>query len=82
MRKIISIAIGEDYHLLLTFQDGIRVSFDVRPYINGEWYSALRNPEYFRQVKVHSVLEDTIEWPDGQDIGPEDIQQFGKIVAA
>ena len=82
MRKIVSIAIGKDYHLLLTFQDGVRVSFDVRPYINGEWYSVLRNPDYFCQARVHSVLEDAIEWPDGQDIGPEDIQQFGKIIAA
>lgn len=38
-------------------------------------YSELKNPSYLKLVKV-SENNNTIEWPDGQDIAPEDLETF------
>lgn len=40
----------------------------------GPWYAALKDPAYFR--KAYVADHDIIAWPDGQDIGPEDIEEF------
>jgi hypothetical protein len=49
--------------------------------MDGEWYLPLKNVEYFNQVRPHS-LAGAIMWPDGQDIAPEDILEFGKRITA
>ena len=43
---------------------------DVKPYIKGEWYSKLADPEYFRTVRTNGY---TVEWKDGQDLCPDEL---------
>ena len=38
-------------------------------------YEELKNPEYFELVRV-AENHNTIEWPNGQDIAPEDLENF------
>ena len=40
-----------------------------------EWYKKLKNKEYFKLVKS---AETTIEWPDGEDIDPNELYENGK----
>lgn len=49
--------------------------------LKGEYYRALRDPGYFSLAEVHYGGM-CIGWPDGQDIGPEDIAEFGLPVSA
>ena len=60
----------KDYFLDIIFNNGEKRRFDVRPYIRGEWYGELREPDYFRQVKTDGF---TVVWPHGQDICPDEL---------
>lgn len=56
----------------------VKKSFDVEPYIKGEWYGQLRSFEYFKRVATDGY---TIVWPDGQDICPDELYNLGKLVS-
>ena len=58
----------EDYCILVDFDNGERRLFDVKPYIRGEWFSELSEPEIFNAVRVEGL---SVAWPDGQDIAPD-----------
>ena len=57
-----------DYQLELTFENGEVRIFDVKPYLDTGVFGALKDENYFRQVKVSF---DTIGWPNGIDLDPE-----------
>lgn len=60
----------ENYKLLITFNNGEQRIFDVKPYIKGDWYSELKDLEYFTTVHVSGL---SVEWKHGQDICPDDL---------
>lgn len=66
------------YQILVEFDNGEKKSFDVEPYIKGEWYGQLRSFEYFKRVATDGY---TIVWPDGQDICPDELYNMGKLVS-
>ena len=74
--KIKSVAPMSDYRVLVSYENGLQCILDVKPWINGDWYGELHDVEYFNKVRPHTLLG-AIEWPNGQDIAPEDIIQFG-----
>jgi hypothetical protein len=57
-----------DYRLLLTFEDGDRRVFDVKPYLDKGVFAALRAPDLFNSVRVSF---DSIQWKNGADLCPE-----------
>jgi hypothetical protein len=59
-----------DYRLLIEFDNGERGVFDVKPYLEGSWFSELRDESVFRSVFVNGV---TVEWEGGQDICPDEL---------
>ena len=68
--KVIAVKPLNDYKLLLSFDSGERRLFDVRPYIDGEWYGQLLDPVVFATVHI---VGHTIEWSGGQDIAPHEL---------
>ena len=64
----------ENYQLELHYVTGERQLFDVTRYIHGSWFGELRNPSYFRAVRL---LPDGhhIEWPNGQDLAPHELYE-------
>lgn len=71
LRPTVIKAIPKDnYKLLLEFDNGEKKSFDVTPYIKGSWFGKLHDKSYFSSVKANGF---NIEWPDGQDICPDDL---------
>jgi hypothetical protein len=60
--------------LRLIYETGEIKLFDVTPYISGAWYEALREPDYFRTVRL-LPNGSGIEWPDGQDIAPHELYE-------
>ena len=66
--RAISVTPLENYRLLLTFDNHERKIFDVTPYIRGNWYGELQNPEIFKSVRIAGL---SVEWPNGQDICPD-----------
>lgn len=66
-----------DYHLLIDYENGERRMFDVKPYITGEWFGALRDEAVFRTVRPCGT---TVEWSDGQDIAPHELYELSVAV--
>lgn len=66
----------ENHKLLLAFINGEKRIFDVTPYIIGSWMGELQDESYFRQVRIHPILKDTVMWPDEQDIAPHELYQL------
>lgn len=71
--KIINVIPNKDYTLTLTYETGEQKQFDVKPYINGKWYSELLSLDYFFEVKI---IGSTVEWPNGQDISPHELYEM------
>ena len=60
----------DNYLLNIKFDNGEIRIFDVKPYIKGNWYSELRDVNYFNSVKTNGF---SVEWPNGQDLCPDDL---------
>jgi len=58
-----------DYTLRLTFDDGTEQVVDLTNELWGPMGEPLRDPTYFRQVRVDAELR-TIVWPNGFDLDP------------
>lgn len=64
----------KNFFLLLKFDNGETREFDVKPYIKGSWFGKLNEESYFKSVRVNGY---NIEWPDVQDICPDDLYYNG-----
>lgn len=68
--SVINVKPNTDYTLILTFDNGEVKSFDVTPYLTGDWFSELKDINIFTQVKIAGL---SIAWPNEQDICPDDL---------
>lgn len=75
--KAISVKALPDYMLQVDFSNGERGLFDVKPYLQGEWFSELKRPEVFSAVQIAGL---SVAWPDGQDIAPDCLYYNAKIM--
>ena len=57
-----------EYKLLLTFENGEKRVFDMKPYLDKGVYKELKDEGKFRSVRVSF---DSIEWCNQADIDPE-----------
>lgn len=60
----------EDHNLRLTFNDGLVREVDLSPLLHGPLGEPLRDPDYFRRVRVDKEAR-TIVWPNGLDPDPD-----------
>jgi hypothetical protein len=58
------------HHLRVTFNDGVVRNVDCAFLLHGALGEPLRDPEYFRQVRVDEEAR-TVVWPNGLDPAPE-----------
>jgi Protein of unknown function (DUF2442) len=59
-----------EYTLRLTFDDGSERVVDLADELWGPMGEPLRDPAYFRQVRVDAELW-TVVWPNGFDLDPD-----------
>ena len=71
LKDIVSVEPRDNYSLFLRFEDGLEGVIELQPHLsfNGV-FAPLRDPAYFRQVRVDSELG-TIVWPNGADLDPD-----------
>ena len=70
--RIKDVKILEDYKLEITYvTDEIKI-YDMTKNLNIDFYKKLNNKEYFKKAKS---VETTIEWPDGEDIDPNELYE-------
>jgi hypothetical protein len=63
-----------DYKILVTFENGEKKMFDVKPLLVKERWAELKNYDLFNTVKV---WEGTVQWIHGQDICPQWLYEDG-----
>ncbi len=70
LRDIVSARVVGPYGLFLRFDDGVEGEVDLAREISfAGVFEPLKDPEYFRQVRVDSDAG-TVVWPNGADLDP------------
>lgn len=64
---------GADYTLLLTFENGEKRCFDMKPYLETGVFQELKELSKFNKVRVSF---DTIEWENEIDLDPEILYNY------
>jgi hypothetical protein len=62
----------DNYLLILTFENGEKRQFDMKPYLNLGIFKELKDTRVFRTVKP---CFDSIEWENEADVDPEILYQ-------
>ncbi len=68
MIEVNSVEAVHDFGLVLTFKNGERRRFDMRPYLHYPVFRRLENPSYFSLARIDYG---TVTWPGDIDIAPE-----------
>ena len=68
--KAVEVKPIENYNLLVTFDNGEKKIYDVKPLIKGEWFGQLKDVNIFNSVRVAGL---SVEWSGGQDVCPDDL---------
>ncbi|MDZ4190361.1 MAG: DUF2442 domain-containing protein [Hydrogenophaga sp.] len=71
--KVVQVAPLADGRLHVTLEDGRTGEFDAKPFMQSDFFSALKSAEYFNQV---GLFFSGVGWPGGQDLGPDTIEAF------
>jgi hypothetical protein len=69
----------QDYHLLLTFENGEERIFDMHEYLDKGIFAELKDERLFKTVHVSF---DSIEWNNGADLDPEILYQDSQTAKA
>ncbi|MDP4207220.1 MAG: DUF2442 domain-containing protein [Bacteroidota bacterium] len=64
-----------DYTLFLTFENGEKRRFDMKPYLNTGIFKELKDLSKFSTVRVSF---DSIEWDNEADLDPEFLYQYSE----
>jgi hypothetical protein len=67
-----------DYLLLLTFENGEKRQFDMKPYLDIGIFRELKDIQLFKTVRTHF---DSIKWDNEADFDPEILYQNSFIVS-
>ena len=70
LHQVMTVDVVDDVRVRVSFENGVVGVFDCSEYMRDPYWAALRNPSYFRRVKVECG---TLCWPNDIDIAPEDI---------
>lgn len=74
---VIEVKPQSDFILLLTFENGEKRSFDMKPYLEKGIFQELKNEHLYRTVRV---AFDTIEWENEAAFDPETLYQESQLL--
>ena len=75
--KIVHVVPSKDFELLLTFENHEKRVFNVKPYLNLDAFSEIKNEDLFKTVKISY---DTVAWVNRVDIDPEELYKNSRKV--
>ncbi len=78
MLQVVDVEPLDPYWLRVSFNDGTVREVDCSFLLHGTLGKPLRDPEYFRQVRVDQESR-TIVWPNGLDPAPELLHDPARI---
>ncbi|MCI8411630.1 MAG: DUF2442 domain-containing protein [Clostridia bacterium] len=62
----------DDFYIEITYVTGERRLYNMKENLKYDFYKKLKNIEYFKLAKS---AETTIEWPNGEDIDPNELYE-------
>ncbi|MEI6427642.1 MAG: DUF2442 domain-containing protein [Pseudanabaena sp. ELA607] len=75
--KVTSVIPLDDYQLQIVLENGQQMVLDLKDLIETkENYWRLKNPRYFRQVKID--LLGGVFWSEGEDLAPDGLERYLK----
>ena len=75
--SIIEVIPATNYLLQLTFENGEKRQFDMKPYLTNGIFKELQNVSMFNTVHI---CFDTIEWDNEADFDPEILYKESKAI--
>ncbi|MFH0920522.1 MAG: DUF2442 domain-containing protein [Fibrobacterota bacterium] len=69
--KIVSATPQANYRIDVAFKNGIQGVFDMTPYLHEGVFQKLRDPAFFKSVRVDYG---TLVWPEDIDIAPDTVE--------
>ena len=76
-KTLIGVKPSNNYHLILTFENGEQRLFDMNPYLDKGIFRELKDVSKFNTVKVDF---DTVVWANEADIDPEILYQNSIVI--
>ncbi len=73
--KAIDVKPLKNYELEITFDNGEKKKFDVKPYLEFKAFKELQDENKFKRVKISGL---SIEWENGADICPDELYNNSK----
>ena len=73
--KAIDVKPLNNYLLEITFNNGEKKIFDVKPYLEFKQFKELKDEKVFKKVKIARL---SIEWENGADICPDELYNNSK----
>lgn len=73
--RVEDVVANQDFTLLITFNNGEKKRFDVKPYLDTGIFSELKEPEILYSVKP---FMGSIEWSNGADLCPDTLYLDGE----
>ena len=73
--KAIDVKPLKNYMLEITFENGEKKQFDVKPYLKYKQFKELEKEENFKKVRIAGL---SIEWENGVDICPDELYNNSK----
>lgn len=77
MTKVVAVRANDDFSLDLQFADGSLKRCDVKPYLDYEVFTPLKDWHYFKRVRL---AFGTVPWPGEQDISPDTLYLEGEDI--
>jgi len=73
--RVIHVQAEQNFKLLITFNNGEKKSFDVKPYLETGAFKELKDESIFNSVKP---FLGSIQWANGLDLCPDTLYIEGK----
>lgn len=73
--KAIDVKPLKNYILEITFENGEKKQFDVKPYMKFKAFKELKDEKNFKKVKIAGL---SIQWENGADICPDELYNNSK----
>lgn len=75
--RIKEVEVLEHFILKIIYENNEKKIYDFKKNLNFNFYKKLNNIEYFNKAKSVGT---TVEWPDGEDIDPNDLYENSELI--
>ena len=70
--RVADVKANDDYTLTLTFNNGEKRVFDMKPHLNHGIFTELKDLSFFKAVRA---TLGTVQWPHEQDVCPDTLYE-------